>query len=313
MRLTFSLLALAIFCLTIGCKGNKSGTTSQGYKYVKHKSGNGKRPTKGDMAKIQYDVYQDSILVFSTQRDQGGPQMFPITDPANVSIKQRPISDGLLLMAVGDSISVFWDVDTVTSIPQLADAKLLRFDIVLVELQDSASFAKKEAVMRGKEQELIAVMGGIISDSSKYQRRVKPIADSMKIIIPAMVAGSAAGLKTTASGIKYVITRQGTGKPAGPNSIGIIHYYGTLTDGKTKFDESFSRGEPFPLQIGAGGVIKGWDELLEDVLPEGCSAYVVIPSELAYGANPRPGGPIKPGDDLAFFMEPLVYEEDFTK
>ncbi len=107
------------------------------------------------------------------------------------------------------------------------------------------------------------------------------------------------GVKTTASGLQYKMIKEGTGpKPKASDTVK-AHYTGTLINGK-KFDSSVDRGEPatFPLNR----VIKGWTEGLQ-LMPEGSKFYLYIPSDLAYGANPRAGGPIGPNETLIFEIE----------
>jgi FKBP-type peptidyl-prolyl cis-trans isomerase len=64
---------------------------------------------------------------------------------------------------------------------------------------------------------------------------------------------------TTLSGLKYVDLAVGTGPEAQAGRTVVVHYTGWLTDGKT-FDSSVDRGQPFSFALGAGRVIKGWDE-----------------------------------------------------
>src|SRR5438876_12262872 len=64
---------------------------------------------------------------------------------------------------------------------------------------------------------------------------------------------------TTKSGLKYVDEKEGTGKTAKAGNTVSVHYTGWLKDGK-KFDSSRDRGQPFEFELGAGKVIKGWDE-----------------------------------------------------
>ena len=91
-------------------------------------------------------------------------------------------------------------------------------------------------------------------------------------------------LKTTASGLKYKITKEGRGKQPTVNSIVIVHYEGQLIDGKV-FDSSIKRGEPieFPLDQ----VIQGWVEGLQ-LMKEGGKAVLYIPPHLAYGEQGVP-------------------------
>jgi FKBP-type peptidyl-prolyl cis-trans isomerase FklB len=78
-----------------------------------------------------------------------------------------------------------------------------------------------------------------------------------------------------------------------------VQYRGTLIDG-TEFDSSYKRGQPATFPV--GGVIKGWTEALL-LMKEGSKWQLVIPSDLAYGANGTPGGPIGPNAVIIFEVE----------
>lgn len=109
------------------------------------------------------------------------------------------------------------------------------------------------------------------------------------------------GVQTTASGLQYMVMKEGTGEKPTADSTVKVHYHGTLTDG-TVFDSSVDRGEP--SQFGVSQVIKGWTEGLQ-LMPVGSKYKFFIPQELAYGATPRQGGAIKPFDVLVFEVELL--------
>jgi len=109
------------------------------------------------------------------------------------------------------------------------------------------------------------------------------------------------GITETASGLQYEVISEGTGaKPSSTDTVK-VHYHGTLTDG-TVFDSSYERGNP--ATFGVNQVIKGWTEALQ-LMPVGSKYKLYIPQDLAYGANPHPGGPIKPYMTLVFDVELL--------
>ncbi|MFP6854169.1 MAG: FKBP-type peptidyl-prolyl cis-trans isomerase [Opitutales bacterium] len=109
------------------------------------------------------------------------------------------------------------------------------------------------------------------------------------------------GVKKDPSGFYYEILKEGKGPfPTMANTVR-LHYHGTLIDG-TVFDSSVQRGEPTSFQM--GGVIKGFSGGLSKTKVGG-KVRIYIPSDLAYGDNPRPGGKIKPGDTLIFECELL--------
>jgi FKBP-type peptidyl-prolyl cis-trans isomerase len=105
---------------------------------------------------------------------------------------------------------------------------------------------------------------------------------------------------TTASGLQYEVMKKGSGTEAPKATDRVeVHYHGTLIDG-TIFDSSVQRGQT--SSFGLNQVIKGWTEGLQ-YMKVGDKFKFFIPSELAYGDNPRPGGPIKPGAALIFEVE----------
>ena len=106
---------------------------------------------------------------------------------------------------------------------------------------------------------------------------------------------------TTASGLKYKITKMGAGiKPVEGDQVS-VHYVGTLPDSaKTKFDSSRDRGQPFSFKLGGGQVIKGWDEAIA-LLHVGDVAVLTIPPSIGYGE--RAMGKIPANATLIFEVE----------
>ncbi|CAM1366110.1 FKBP-type peptidyl-prolyl cis-trans isomerase [Tenacibaculum xiamenense] len=109
------------------------------------------------------------------------------------------------------------------------------------------------------------------------------------------------GVVTTASGLQYVVLKEGQGEKPKATSKVKVHYHGTLIDG-TVFDSSVERKTPSEFFLNR--VIKGWTEGIQLMKP-GAKYKFFIPSELAYGATPRAGGPIKPFSTLVFEVELL--------
>ena len=106
---------------------------------------------------------------------------------------------------------------------------------------------------------------------------------------------------TTGSGLKYIDIEPGSGDSPEPGQTVVVHYTGWLENG-TKFDSSVGRGQPFSFPIGAGRVIRGWDEGVATMQLCG-QRRLIIPPDLAYGA--RGQGPIPPNATLIFDVELL--------
>jgi FKBP-type peptidyl-prolyl cis-trans isomerase FklB len=106
-------------------------------------------------------------------------------------------------------------------------------------------------------------------------------------------------IQVTASGLQYKVQRKGSGEKPSASSKVKVHYLGTTPKGE-KFDSSYDRGEP--IEFGLNQVIPGWTEGLQ-LMSKGAKFQFFIPQELAYGANPQPGGIIKPFMPLVFEVE----------
>lgn len=108
------------------------------------------------------------------------------------------------------------------------------------------------------------------------------------------------GVVVDTTGLQYKVIQEGTGPMPKAEDVVRVHYRGTLIDG-TEFDSSYGK-EPAQFQLNR--VIRGWTIGLQK-MRVGSKYMLYIPSELGYGANPRPGGAIKPHSVLIFEVELL--------
>jgi FKBP-type peptidyl-prolyl cis-trans isomerase FkpA len=107
---------------------------------------------------------------------------------------------------------------------------------------------------------------------------------------------------TTDSGLQIEDIVVGEGTEAETGKSVTVHYTGWLTDG-SKFDSSVDRNDPFEFRLGAGMVIKGWDEGVAG-MKVGGKRKLTVPPELGYGAYGA-GGVIPPNATLVFEVELL--------
>lgn len=94
---------------------------------------------------------------------------------------------------------------------------------------------------------------------------------------------------------------EGTGPAAAEGDLVVVDYVGVRSADGTEFDNSYDRGQPFPVTLGAGGVIQGWDDGLVGIKAGG-QRQLDIPADLAYG-DAGAGDIIQPGDALTFVIE----------
>jgi FKBP-type peptidyl-prolyl cis-trans isomerase FkpA len=137
---------------------------------------------------------------------------------------------------------------------------------------------------------MMVFAGGCIPDSARY---------------PGEPAGNT-DRHNASSGLAYYDLVVGSGQAAKAGDRVRVHYSGFLMD-STKFDSSRDRNEPLTFRLGAGKVIKGWDDGIEGMRVGG-KRKLIIPSNLAYGDRGAAGGVIPPNAQLVFDVELLSIE-----
>ena len=196
--------------------------------------------------------------------------------------------------------------------------------LVIGSLKDSASYSlglliaqnlKQQGISEVSYEHFVHAMNDFLSDSNQ----LIPIAQTQTILMQYMEEQKRAQyadkikegenflaenakreeVNVLPSGLQYEVISMGDGAVPTKSSKVKTHYHGTLIDG-TVFDSSVDRGQP--IEFAVTGVISGWTEALQ-LMPVGSKWKLYIPYDLAYGANPRPGGAIQPYDVLIFEIE----------
>jgi len=291
------ILALCCGFLIASCgkEGGNAGTTPSGFNYTHHVANQGAKPQIGEYA--YFHVYMRNPVTGDITYDSHDvPTMPKIAIPDfsknPVGQKPSPVVEALTLMSVGDSLTVFQSLDSIPRKPKgYEDAANIAYDIVLEEVKSAEAYRAEAEVEQKKaaaERELLTA-------------RVDEVAEMVKQTASDYTGGKLSDqIKTTASGLKYIVHEEGTGPIARSGQTIKAQYYGTLTNGEM-FDNSFKRGQAFQFPVGQGRVIRGWDEGF-GLLKEGSKATLFIPSELGYG---KAGSPpkIPGGSELIFYVE----------
>lgn len=166
--------------------------------------------------------------------------------------------------------------------------KIIRIGKEAEAFDPVAIWAKKDELLAAKAKEFAAA---------------KAEAEKKYTISPEeIVKKNYPNAKKTASGLYYVVEREGTGAQATAGKTVSVHYTGTLVDGK-KFDSSYERGQPITFTLGQGQVIKGWDEGIA-LMKVGAKVKLIIPYTLAYGEQGFP--PVIPGKATLIFDTELM-------
>lgn len=279
------LISIATGLLISSCeKGPTKGysKTKDGL-YYKLIQSNAKTKAKiGDWVSMHVQTMntKDS-LIFSTYKT-GKPYDIKLIVPQF----KGDLLAGIPMLGEGDSALFLVNVDSLYKgipkgqRPPMFKDGFMKFTVKMIATMDEAKYmAKKEA----------AAAALIIEEELKLSEILKQYPN----------------IKSTESGLKYNIEKQGNGKPALAGKKATLHYTGKLLNGKI-FDSSVDRGTPFSFVVGQGQVIKGWDEGVA-LLKEGSKATFIIPAKIGYGM--QEAGPIPAGSTLLFDVELLKVED----
>ena len=173
------------------------------------------------------------------------------------------------------------------------------FDSLKVELMSQALsdvFAGKATM---KQEEADKIIQGYMMEKEKMKGE-----DNLKKGQAFLEANkSKDGVKTTASGLQYIVMKEGAGAKPTLNDKVTTHYHGTLIDG-TVFDSSVERGQPASFPV--SGVIPGWTEALQ-MMTVGSKYKLFVPANIGYGERGA-GGKIGPNSVLVFEVELISIE-----
>ncbi|WP_276131726.1 FKBP-type peptidyl-prolyl cis-trans isomerase [Polluticoccus soli] len=282
---------LSVAVLGFGaCKsGGSYKKTKEGLEYniIKDEKGD-RKPIVGDVVAmhitIRYkDDKTDTVLLRSRDINSGQPAEF-VLGPAQF---KGAWEEGITMLTAGDSASFRVPVDSIKKAsggqmpPFMKDGQKIQYDVVLVSVKSQAEAEQQMKSNAGKQ------------------------AETDDRIIQEYLTKNNITAQKTASGLYYVVEKEGTGATPQKGQAVSVNYTGKTLDGKpfdSNVDPQFQHTDPFQFNVGQGMVIPGWDEGIM-LLKKGSKAKLFVPSPLAYG--PQGNGPIAPNSVLLFDVELL--------
>jgi FKBP-type peptidyl-prolyl cis-trans isomerase FkpA len=286
MKAKFTIALAALFISSVAFAQKKAAPVkfkidkATGMEYFIVAPHKGEKIKEGQIAfvNLSYKTSKDSVM-FDSWKMSTGPLQIKVTKPTF----KGDLMDALKLLAEKDSAVILMSADS--TFQKTFGADLPPF----VEKGSKLTFIVK--VERVTTEEVLHAE----ELKTKNEKAMQEV-----VVIDKYIADNNLTTVTTASGLKYVMIKEGTGVQATAGKTVSVHYTGKLLDG-TKFDSSLDRNQPLEFQLGQGMVIKGWDEGIA-LLKVGGKALLIIPSELAYGARGA-GGVIPPFSPLTFEVE----------
>ncbi len=301
MKKSILILGLATAVTLGSCQQFQSGEGGMQYKIVKDNGQQKAQP--GDLLSVEMTVTTDRDSLLTSTYKIGLPQIVNIAPDSIPGLYAGDYNSMFKMLGEGDSAVFRLNLDTMAARtmqpkPEFAD-KFVTFNVKVNkhfkkgELTDSALYAEVNTYFDEQIEKLKAAEEDKINSYIK-KNNLEPL--------------------KTASGLRYIITEEGTGeKPVAGDTVQ-VNYTGALTDGdvfdtsvkevaeQNKIYSAMRPYEPAKFAIGVRQVIPGWDEGLL-LLSKGSKAKLIIPSELGYGERGDGRGVIPPFAPLVFDIE----------
>jgi len=242
--------------------------TNSGYPYVHHIKNEGATPQIGDEIEYHQIVFRNDSLLYSSLYS-GRPRKAVLPGADQIPSPPPPDYEGLLLMSVGDSLSVYQTLDTFPAAklpPGVSNSDVFIYNMKLVGLRSAAEVEAAKSARKDKRETLFTDVKSMIEDYNAGKLKSK--------------------LQKTESGLQYVVLKEGEGPKPLDGSFPEVEYAGFLTNGES-FDDSWQRDTGFRFRVGRGQVIQGWDEGVP-LMSEGAEYLFFIPYQLAYGEAGKP-------------------------
>lgn len=294
MKFNLSTILFGSLLLIFSCKSKETRVPS-GYDFTVVTEGSGEVPKVNDYVFFAIKIVGDNGKVLQEMKE--GPQMPVLQIPQEMpkSPQSNPVLELLAISKAGGVYKLIMPIDSIPNAPaDIKDMKHIEYEISVKQIRNEEQYKKYMEEQQAEMQTKIAA----------NMEKIPAIEELTKTTVSDYKAGKLE-TKTTASGLKYYIVKNGEGPNAAVGSTVSVNYYGTLTDG-TMFDNSFQRGQVFQFPLGGGQVIKGWDEGIA-LLNKGAKAFLFVPAAMGYGEAGSP--PVIPANaELVFYVE----LEDFT-
>ncbi|HMS28569.1 MAG TPA: FKBP-type peptidyl-prolyl cis-trans isomerase [Saprospiraceae bacterium] len=291
----YILLALSVFLWA--CKSESTKKSLNGLDFIIHTQGKGQAIKDKDFVSVQmYNYIGDSLVSKpSSPEELSIIQVVPLVKSTSAV---NPVMELIHQMKVGDSASIYKELLPLEQrVYNAAPGDRFKYTVVIkaIKTQEEvlAEEIKKNQMAPSEENEKYLNPANRQA-ASEVWLQMQPLLEDYN----QKKLGNK--LKSTSSGLKYVILENGSGAPGKSGNVATVSYYGAFLKG-SRFDDSYSFGRPIEVTLGAKTVIPGWEEALT-LFPKGTKACLFVPPHLAYGEKGNPPI-IPPNEELMFFME----------
>lgn len=290
-RLIFSLITVILMA---GCASEGRRLKSEsGYEYEIVRKGSDE-----PIALNSYVFFYMSLMaddsVWQTTATAGKPSVLKLMEDNTNYGQLKPLVDLFTILHEGDSMLFYFPLDSFGTKPAVFDSITgpLVYHIGIANVMTEAEFeAHSDSIQMAQE-----------ADRQVMRDRLPQIEAQANATYAAFKRGDLdSQIKTTDSGLRYIIHEQGDGPLPTRGDQVSVHYYGMFESDAKMFDSSWKAGQPYQFPIGRGQVIQGWEEGLL-LLNKGTKATLIVPPSLAYGAAGQPPT-IPENATLIFYIE----------
>jgi len=271
-----------LFLLAVIAAGCNTEQTREGLKFKRIRKGTSGIVQPGQFILIHVKAVDENDSVWFDTRVKDEPALVRI-DPYNENIKEKGEVGVYRMLGKDDSVTFNVTVATIyhetwlKPIPAGLDPKMeVNYFLSVIDVMDE----KGLEVFQQKQAEKF--------EQLSLQHQIEQFGKDT-LLIDDYLKKKSIQAKKTASGIRYVVVKEGKGKQIVLGSIVQVRYTGYFLDGKI-FDGNLDHKEPFQVVVGARQVISGWEEILKE-MTLGSKFTVYLPSLFGYGDRNIPGVP----------------------
>ncbi len=289
-------MTLLAACEDSGKEGMMTSDIGTRYTYVTSND-DGQLPQPGDYVYFHAQVKNEGDSVIIDTRDNGGDQpVLQALADSLINAETSPVQDVVSKLRVGERAMIRTNISEFppqAKPPGMQDDSIMLYDIEVTEIVGQDEFMARQQALQAEA----------MAEAEEVRKREPEVRSFTEQVYEDYKAGRLDDqVQSTEDGIRYIIHEKGDGPQAENGSGVVVQYLGRLTSNGEIFDQSFERGMGIPFPLGAGRVIPGWDEGIA-LLQEGDRATLIIPSDLAYGAQGAGNGSIPPDSELMFYVE----------
>lgn len=291
-KFLFSLIAALMIFAGCSTEGRRMKTES-GYEYEIVRKGSGEAIPANSYVFFNMSLMADDSLLQSTT-STGRPTVIKLMDDNKNYGQLKSLVDLIGTLHKGDSLQFYFPLDSIANKPAEFNKLTgpLVYHVGIVDVMDDTQYQVYNDSLQAEQDKV----------RQAVRDRMPEIEANTKATYDAYKAGQLTDqMKTTESGLRYIIHEEGDGPVPQVGDQVSVHYYGMLDSDASMFDSSFRSGQPYQFPLGVGQVIRGWDEGLI-LFKKGTKATLFIPSALAYGAAGNPPR-IPENADLIFYVE----------